>query len=70
MAKKRRWKFQITLIDHDGKLVANTEASSSSAACRNVFKEWIRDGLIKRPPRNTAEGGFEGVRVEVLGRVA
>lgn len=70
MAKKRKWRFRVSLRIPGDVLIAELEKSSAGAACRAAFRDWIVQGLIPRPPATTNDGGFEGVDVQVLRRVS
>ena len=37
--------------------------SSPQSACRRAFKYWIKQGELKKQPKTTDDGGFEGVTV-------
>lgn len=40
-------------------------AHTAQGACRTAFKFWIANGFLKKQPRTTEDGGFEGVEVEI-----
>jgi len=40
-------------------------ANSPQHACRQAFRFLIKNGLLKRQPKSTDDGGFEGTTVTI-----
>jgi len=57
-------KVQLWKVSHEFSTL-HVEAKTYGAACRIAFREWIRNGKLKRQPDSTDEGGFEGVSVRL-----
>lgn len=58
--KKRNYSVTVSSYSY------TTEAKSAQNACRKAFKWFISNGLIKRQPHSSDDGGFQGVVVELL----
>jgi len=61
-----RWRtFDVVISDRRGRPIWSSAvwATSVGNACRKAFRLAIRGRIIKRQPRTTPDGFFEGVSV-------